>query len=56
MQLTQRGILSNMLRFKFKYLKKFRMSANLPILYGPRTPGMIGFKFIHLVEMGKSVN
>ena len=50
------GILSNMLRFKFKYLKKFRMSANLPISYGPRTLSMMGFKFIHLVEMGKSVN
>ena len=50
------GILSNMLRFKFKYLKKLRMSANLPKSSGPRTPGMIGFKFKHFVEMGKSVN
>ena len=50
------GILSNMLRFKFKYLKKLRMSANLPISYGPMTLGMMGFKFRHLVEMGKSVN
>ena len=50
------GILSNMFRFKFKYLKKLRMSANLPKLSGLRTPGMIGFKFKHLVEMGKSVN
>ena len=50
------GILSNILRFKFKYLKKLRMSANLPKSYGPRTPRMIGFKFKHLVEMGKSVN
>ena len=45
-----------MLRFKFKYLKKLRMSANLPISYGPRTPGILGFKFIHLVEMEESVN
>ena len=50
------GILSNMLRFKFKYLKKLRMSAKLPISYGLRTPGMMGFKFKQLVEMGKSVN
>ena len=45
-----------MLRFKFKYLKKLRMSVNLPISFGPKTPGMLGFKFIHLVEIGKSVN
>ena len=45
-----------MLRFKFKYLKKLRMSANIPITYGPRTPGMMGCEFIHLVEMGESVN
>ena len=50
------GILSNILRFKFKYLKKFRMSANLPKSSGPRTPGMIGFKFKHLVELGMSFN
>ena len=50
------GILSNMLMLKFKYLKKLRMSANLPVSYGLRTPGMMGFKFKHLVEMGKSVN
>ena len=45
-----------MFRFKFKYLKKLRMSANLPKSYGSRTPGMIGFKFKHLTEMGMSVN
>ena len=50
------GILSDMFRFKFKYLKKLRMSANLPKSFGPRTPSMIGFKFKHLIEMGKSVN
>ena len=50
------GILSNMFRFKFKYLKKLRMSANLPKSSGPRIPGMIGFKFKHLVELGMSVN
>ena len=49
-------ILSNMLRFKFKYLKKLRMIANLPISYGPRTPGIMGFKFKHLVELGMIVN
>ena len=50
------GISSDMFKFKFKYLKKLRMSANLPKSSGPRTPGMIGFKFKHLVELGKSVN
>ena len=45
------GILSNMFRFKFKYLKKLRMSANLPKSSGPRTPGMIEFKFKHLEEL-----
>ena len=50
------GISRDMFKFKFKYLKKLRMSANLPISYGPRTPGMMGFKFRHLVEMRKSVN
>ena len=50
------GISSDMFKFKFKYLKKLRMSANLPVSYGLRTPGMMGFKFRHLVEMGKSVN
>ena len=50
------GILSNMFRFKFKCLKKLRVSANLPKSFGPRTPGMIGFKFKHLVELGISAN
>ena len=50
------GILSDMFRFKFKYLKKLRMSANLLKSSGLRTPGMIGFKFKHLVELEKSVN
>ena len=50
------GILSNMFRFKFKCLKKLRMNANLPKSSDPKTSGMIGFKFKHLVEMGKSVN
>ena len=50
------GILSNMFRFKFKYLKKLRINANLPKSSGSRTPGRIGFKFKRLVEMGKSVN
>ena len=50
------GILSNILRFKFKYLKKLRMSANLPKSYGLRTPDMIGFKFKHLMELEMSVN
>ena len=49
-------ILSDMFRFKFKYLKKLRMSANLPKSSDLRTPGMIGFKFKHLVELGMSVN
>ena len=50
------GILSNMFRFKFKYLKKLRMSINLPKSSGPRTLDMMGFRFKHLVEMRKSVN
>ena len=50
------GILSDMFRFKFKYLKKLGMSANLPKSSGPRTPGMIEFKFKHLIELGMSVN
>ena len=50
------GILNDMFMFKFKYLKKLRMSANLPKSSGPETPGMIGFKFKHLVELGMSVN
>ena len=50
------GILSDMFRFKFKCLKKLRVSANLPKSFGPRTPGMIEFKFKYFVEMENSVN
>ena len=50
------GILSDMFMFKFKYLKKLRMSANLPKSSSSRTPGMIGFKYKPLVELGMSVN
>ena len=48
------GTLDNVL--KFKYLKKLRTSINEPQSFGPRTPVMIGFKFNHLVELGKSIN
>ena len=48
--------LNNMLKLKFKYLKKLRTSVNKPKSSGLRTPVMIGFKFKHLVERGKSVN
>ena len=50
------GTLNNMLKFKFKYLKKLRTSVNQPKSSGPRTPVMIEFKFKHLIELGKSVN
>ena len=50
------GTLNNMLELKFKYLKKLRTSVNKPKSSGLRTPVMIGFKFKHLVELGKSVN
>ena len=43
------GISSDMFKFKFKHLKKLRMGANLSKPTGPRTPGMIGFKFKHLM-------
>ena len=48
------GTLNNVL--KFKYLKKLRTSINESQSFGPRTPVMIGFKFNHLVELGKSIN
>ena len=48
--------LNNMLKLKFKYLKKLRISVNKPKSSGPRTSVMIGFKFKHLVEQEKSVN
>ena len=48
------GTLDNVL--KFKYLKKLRTSINEPKSSGPRIPVMIGFKFNHLVELGKSIN
>ena len=41
---------------EFKYLKKLRTSINEPQSSGPRIPVMIGFKFNHLVELGKSVS
>ena len=50
------GTLNNMLKLKFKYLKKVRTSVNKPKSSGLRTPVMIGFKFNHLVELGKSIN
>ena len=50
------GILSNPLRFKFKYLKKLRVSVNQPKLPGPKTSVMIEFKFKHLKELRTSVN
>ena len=50
------GTLNNVLKLKFKYLKKLRTSVNEPKSSGPRTPFMIEFKFNHLVELGKSVN
>ena len=49
MQQVLMGISSDMFKFKFKYLKKLRMNANLSKSSGPRTPCMIGFKFKHLV-------
>ena len=45
------GISSDMFKFKFQYLEKLRMSANLSKSSGPRTPGMIGSKFKHLIEL-----
>ena len=48
------GTLGNVL--EFKYLKKLRKSINEPQSSGPRIPVMIGFKFNHLVELGKSIN
>ena len=50
------GTLNNVLKLKFKYLKKLRTSVNELQSSGPRTPVMIGFKFNHLVELGKSIN
>ena len=50
------GTLNNVLKLKFKYLKKLRTSVNEPQSSGLRTPVMIGFKFNHLVELGKSIN
>ena len=50
------GISSDMFKFKFKYLKKPRMNANLSKSVDPRTPWMIGFKFEHLIELEMSVN
>ena len=41
---------------EFNYLKKIRTSINEPQSSGPRIPVMIGFKFNHLVELGKSIN
>ena len=46
------GISSNLFKFKFQYLK----SANLSKSSGPRTSGMIGFKFKHLMELKVSVS
>ena len=48
--------LNNVLKLKFKYLKKLRTSINEPQSSGPRTPVMIEFKFNHLVELGKNIN
>ena len=56
MQQTLMRISSDMFKFKFKYLKKLKMNANLFKSSGPRTPGMSGFKFKHLIELGVSVN
>ena len=50
------GTLNNVLKLKFKYLKKLRTSVNEHQLSGPRTPVMNAFKFDHLVELGKSIN
>ena len=50
------GTLNNMLKLKFKYLKKLRTSINEPQSSGSRTPVMIGFKFKHLNELRMSVN
>ena len=50
------GISSNLFKFKFQYLKKLRMSVNLSKSSGPRTPGTIGFKFKHLMELKVSVS
>ena len=50
------GTLNNVLKLKFKYLKKLRTSINEPQSSGPRIPVMIGLKFNHLVELGKSIN
>ena len=43
------GISSDMFKFKLKYLQKLRMNANLFKSFSPRTLGMIGFKFKHLI-------
>ena len=45
------GTLNNVLKLKFKYLKKLRTSVNEPQSSGPRTPVMIGFKFKHFREL-----
>ena len=50
------GTLNNVLKLKFKYLKKLRSSVNEPQSSGPRTPVIIGFKFNHLVELEKNIN
>ena len=47
------GTLNNVLKLKFKYLKKLRTSVNEPKSSSPMTPVIIGFKFNHLVELGK---
>ena len=49
MQQVLMGISSDMFKFKFKYLKKLRMNANLSKSSGPRTLGMIESNFKHLV-------
>ena len=50
------GILSNPLRFKFKYLKKLRVSVNQPKSPCSKTLVMIEFKFKHLKELRTNVN
>ena len=50
------GTINNVLKLKFKYLKKLRTSINEPQSSGLKTPVMIGFKFNHLVKQGKSIN
>ena len=47
------GTLNNVLKLEFKYLKKLRTSVNESKSSSPRAPVMIGFKFNHLVELGK---